>query len=268
MVRRSSCCLATSATAPARSGSSSRACPTGSPWWRGDPPGSGLSSDPPQDFHLADYADVLAGFIEALGYSKVHTLGLSFGAGLALEFYRRFPSMSSSLILLSGYAGWAGSLPPDEVERRIEQVRRLADETPPRFVEAVLPSMFSGTVPQHVADEFADTIAAFHPAGLRSMAEAFAEADLTDALSSIAVPTLLIYGEEDVRAPRAVREALHDAIPARSWSCWMVSGTSARWKLRSESTRRFVPSSTGSRSDMTGGDPLDQQTASSIRWLL
>ena len=45
------------------------------------------------------------------------------------------------------------------------------------------------------------------------MAEAFAEADLTDSLSSIAIPTLLIYGEEDVRAPRAVSEALHDAIP-------------------------------------------------------
>lgn len=178
-----------------------------------DPPGSGQSSDPPHDFRLADYADVLAGFVQALGYSKVHTLGISFGAGLALEFYRRFPSVSSSLILVSGYAGWAGSLPPDEVERRLEQVRRLADETPARFVEAVLPSMFSGTVPQRVADEFGVTLAGFHPAGLRSMAEAFAVADLTDSLSSIAVPTLLIYGDKDVRAPKEVREALHDAIP-------------------------------------------------------
>lgn len=39
-----------------------------------DPPGSGLSSDPPQGFRLADYADVLAGFVQALGYSRVHTL--------------------------------------------------------------------------------------------------------------------------------------------------------------------------------------------------
>ena len=46
-----------------------------------DPPGSGRSSDPPQGFRLADYADVLAGFVQALGFSKVHTLGLSFGAG-------------------------------------------------------------------------------------------------------------------------------------------------------------------------------------------
>ena len=75
-----------------------------------DPPGSGQSSDPPQDFRLADYADVLAGFVQALGYSKVHTLGISFGAGLALEFYRRFPSVSSSLILVSGYAAFSAGL--------------------------------------------------------------------------------------------------------------------------------------------------------------
>lgn len=114
---------------------------------------------------------------------------------------------------MSGYAGWAGSLPSDEVEQRLEQVRGLADETPTRFVEAVLPSMFSGSVPQRVADGFGASIEGFHPAGLRSMAEAFAEADLTDSLSSIAIPTLLIYGDEDVRAPKAVREAMHNGIP-------------------------------------------------------
>jgi pimeloyl-ACP methyl ester carboxylesterase len=32
-------------------------------------------------------------------------------------------------------------------------------------------------------------------------------------LPTIAVPTLLIYGEDDVRAPRGVAEALHVAIP-------------------------------------------------------
>jgi len=32
-------------------------------------------------------------------------------------------------------------------------------------------------------------------------------------LPAIAVPALLIYGAQDVRAPRAVAEALHAAIP-------------------------------------------------------
>ena len=41
---------------------------------------------------------------------------------------------------------------------------------------------------------------AFHPAGFRAMARASAE-DLRGVLSRITIPTLLVYGEEDVRAP-------------------------------------------------------------------
>ena len=50
------------------------------------------------------------------------------------------------------------------------------------------------------------------PAGAMSMLTAFATADLRAVLPTIAVPTLLIYGAEDVRAPRGVAEALHTAI--------------------------------------------------------
>ena len=42
---------------------------------------------------------------------------------------------------------------------------------------------------------------------------ALAEADLRAVLPTITVPTLLLYGAADVRAPRAVAEALHAGIP-------------------------------------------------------
>jgi pimeloyl-ACP methyl ester carboxylesterase len=51
------------------------------------------------------------------------------------------------------------------------------------------------------------------PAGTLPMLTAFANADLRAVLPAIAVPTLLIYGAEDIRAPRGVAEALHAAIP-------------------------------------------------------
>ena len=53
------------------------------------------------------------------------------------------------------------------------------------------------------------------------MARASAE-DVRDVLSRIDVPTLLLYGDRDVRAPRAVAEALHASI-ARS-RLLMLSG--------------------------------------------
>ena len=45
------------------------------------------------------------------------------------------------------------------------------------------------------------------------MARAVAEADLRDVLPRIDLPTLLLYGESDVRAPLAVAEALHARVP-------------------------------------------------------
>jgi pimeloyl-ACP methyl ester carboxylesterase len=50
-----------------------------------DGPGCGRSSDPPDHFLIADYADCLAAFVEALGVDRPHVAGLSFGGTLALE---------------------------------------------------------------------------------------------------------------------------------------------------------------------------------------
>jgi len=44
-----------------------------------DAPGCGGSSDPPEGFRMADYADCLAEFIEDLGLDRLHVLGHSFG---------------------------------------------------------------------------------------------------------------------------------------------------------------------------------------------
>lgn len=139
--------------------------------------------------------------------------GLSFGGGLALELYSRHPTVPVTLVLAGAYAGWAGSLPPEVAEQRLRQALQLADLTPDQLVGAVVPTLFSETASAGVVEEFAATVAEFHPAGLRTMARSFAEADLPDVLPRVNVPTLLLYGDKDVRAPLQVVEALHAAIP-------------------------------------------------------
>ncbi|HSF60554.1 MAG TPA: alpha/beta hydrolase [Gaiellaceae bacterium] len=177
-----------------------------------DAPGSGLSSDPPESFRLPDYADCFAGFVDALGLGRVHLVGLSFGGGLALEIHRRHPTVSKSLVLASAYAGWAGSLPSEVVEERLQQVLQLADLPSEQFARAVMPTMFSASAPTNLVDGFAASVSEFHPVGLRVMALSFAEADLRAALPLVDVPTLLLYGDADVRAPLSVAEAIHAGI--------------------------------------------------------
>jgi pimeloyl-ACP methyl ester carboxylesterase len=176
-----------------------------------DAPGAGRSSDPPESFGMAGYADCLAEFITALGLLQPHVVGLSFGGALALELARRHPTIPRTLTVVSGYAGWRGSLPPDVAEQRLQQALVLSDMTPSEFVGTLLPTMFSTPPPAALAEAFAASMRAVHPAGFRAMAHAAAE-DLRDALADIGVPTLLVYGDQDVRAPLAVAEHLHAAI--------------------------------------------------------
>jgi pimeloyl-ACP methyl ester carboxylesterase len=177
-----------------------------------DAPGAGGSADPPASFGLAGYADCLAGFVQRLGLRQPHVAGLSFGGILALELYRRHAPIPATLTLASAYAGWAGSLPADVARHRLQQALRLAELSPEEFVGALLPTMFSQATPPQDVDAFGASMLGFHPAGFRAMASASAE-NLREMLPHIEVPTLLVYGEHDVRAPLAVADDLHAAIP-------------------------------------------------------
>jgi len=53
---------------------------------------------------------------------------------------------------------------------------------------------------------------AFHPTGFRAMARASAE-NVRDVLARVEVPTLLLHGDRDIRAPLPVAEDLHRSIP-------------------------------------------------------
>ena len=178
-----------------------------------DAPGCGNSEDPPKSFSLSDFADSLAGLIEVLNLENPHVIGLSFGGGLALELYHRHPEIPKSLVLASAYAGWAGSLPPEEVEERVKQGLKQSDWPTERVVEKWIPSLFPESAPKDVVKETARIMADFHPVGMRAMLTAFAESNLYEILTTIEVPTLLLYGEEDQRSPLEIAKEMEDKIP-------------------------------------------------------
>ncbi len=168
---------------------------------------------PPEWFRLRDYADCFAAFLRALGLDQVHLVGLSFGGALVLATFERHRTLTRSLVLMGAYAGWAGSLGPEEAEKRLQFCLGVADLQPADFERAMLASMFSTSAPEEAVARFAAGVRAFDPAGFRAMAHASAEADLRNILPTVDVPTLILNGDQDVRAPLTVAAALRDAIP-------------------------------------------------------
>ncbi|MES2210545.1 MAG: alpha/beta hydrolase [Chloroflexota bacterium] len=179
-----------------------------------DAPGAGRSTVPPETFRLPDYADCLAAFIAALGLTRPHIAGVSFGGALALELYGRHPTVPASLVLAGAYAGWAGSLTQEVTGQRLQATLQAADAPSEQRVGSMIPGMFSGSPAAAAVEEFRGIMSEIHPAGLRAMARSLAEADLRDVLPRIGVPTLLLYGDQDRRASLAVAEDMHARIPA------------------------------------------------------
>jgi pimeloyl-ACP methyl ester carboxylesterase len=177
-----------------------------------DEPGAGRSSDVPESYGLADYADCLAALIDAMELGPAHVAGLSWGGTIVLELYRRRPELTSTLLLVDTYAGWKGSLPEHEVRARIEGVRRMlaADD---HLFDPTLPGLFAGEPPAEYVSLLETMAGAVRPASMRTALEVMAEADLSDLLSRIAVPTLLIWGEQDARSPLSLARQFEAAIP-------------------------------------------------------
>jgi pimeloyl-ACP methyl ester carboxylesterase len=167
-----------------------------------DEPGAGRSSDVPTDFGLAGYATALAGLVETLG-APAHVCGLSWGGTVTLELYRQRPELVATLVLADTYAGWKGSLAEHELRARVAGAERMLT-APADMFRTTLPGLFAAEPPGDVI-ELLDAVAAdVRRESVRVAVAAMAGADLRDVLSSIAVPTLLLWGELDARSPLTV----------------------------------------------------------------
>jgi pimeloyl-ACP methyl ester carboxylesterase len=177
-----------------------------------DQPGAGSSDDPPAGFGLADYGLCLAGLVDALDLGPAHVAGLSWGGTVAQELYRHRPELVATLILADSYAGWKGSLPPEEVRARVEGVRAMV-AAPAEEFDPTLPGLFAGEPPAEFVPLLERMAADVRPTCLGDQLLVMAAADQRDLLPRIAVPTLLIWGELDRRSPLSVAHQLEAAIP-------------------------------------------------------
>jgi pimeloyl-ACP methyl ester carboxylesterase len=159
-----------------------------------DAPGCGQSSEPPESWRMPEYADCLKAWLDTVGVQRPNVLGLSWGSAIALELYRRHPSVPRSLVLASAYAGWAGSIPPEEVAARLESVLPGADLPREELLKG-WPGLPSTAAPPELVEELASIWA-------------------DNAGSVLDIPVLLLYGDLDQRSPLRIARELRDRIPA------------------------------------------------------
>jgi pimeloyl-ACP methyl ester carboxylesterase len=73
--------------------------------------------------------------------------------------------------------------------------------------------MFTESASQDLQKEMAEIISDFHPLGFRLMARSLADTDRRDFLPKIQLLTLILWDDQDRRAPLIIGEQLRGTIP-------------------------------------------------------
>lgn len=172
--------------------------------------GSGVGDSALTMDRIAEDAAVL---IEQLRLGPVVLAGCSMGGYAAFAFAQKHPSLLRGLVLVDTKAG-ADS--PEARKGRGELAAKVMKDGPPAALEAFLQKLVGDTTKASRADVIAkikDMVLATPKQGISDALHGIAaRQDSTPFLREIAVPTLVICGEEDVITPRAEAEILQKGI--------------------------------------------------------
>lgn len=163
---------------------------------------------------IDDYAEDVAGLIREVAGGPVVLAGLSMGGYTAFAVMRRAPGLVRALILADTRAG-ADSLEGRAARKALLTV--LEHEGPQGVARDMMPKLLGASTREHnpgAEETVRLLIKRQSPAAIRdAILRMMERPDSTPLLPSIAVPTLVIVGEEDTLTPPADSEALVAALP-------------------------------------------------------
>ncbi|TFG27153.1 alpha/beta fold hydrolase [Candidatus Thorarchaeota archaeon] len=174
--------------------------------------GQGQSDKPQSQYSFELHAKDQKMLLDGLGISKVHHVGISYGAELGLVFALKYPKMVMSLVACSAVSH-IGTLLRNMCELwRYACVR--AD--PEMFYHSTVPLNFGETFIREqgaILEAAKERYIHLDYPSLVRLLDAFLLLDIKDHLPKIKTPTCVIAGEKDILKPAyPYSQIIHDSI--------------------------------------------------------
>ena len=179
-----------------------------------DMPGYGLSQGfARQEPSVFDYADVLAGVLDALDVDRAHFVGQSVAALIGAAFAGRYPERTLSYTFCQGLFGLAGLSPAERERQRRARLDAYLSGGAEAFAARRGRRMLGPNAPDAVADLVIGTMSKIPEGGYCQAVEMMARSDIRDLASTVGAPALVIAGGADLVSPPEVGAAARTVLP-------------------------------------------------------
>lgn len=179
---------------------------------RYDTRGHGGTTATPAPYTLELLAEDARALLDTLGIQRTHWIGLSLGGMIGETFALRHADRLDSLVLCDTTSRY----PREAAAMWDERIRSAEASGMAALAEPTLARWFTEPYRKSHPDvmaTFAAAIAATPHAGYAGCGRAISTIDLTERLRGLALPALVIVGEQDLGTPVAMAREIAGAIP-------------------------------------------------------
>lgn len=185
-----------------------------------DPRGTGQSEAPASGYAIAQLADDLHQFAEALGLTRFILVGHSLGGGIALQYAVAHPDRLAALVLVDPLAASGTRLAPEITDWINAQCGN------PEGIRGIVLGAFATPPTGAYAEQLVTDGVAWGQGIYRGMMDEMARFSIVDRLPTLTVPTLLLWGDKDGVIPFAAIAEIFSAMPGCALEIWHGVGHS------------------------------------------
>jgi pimeloyl-ACP methyl ester carboxylesterase len=183
--------------------------------------GAGRSDKPVMEYSIRFFADDTAGLMEAFEIQDAFVLGISMGGYIAQELALNYPEKVRRLVL--GCTGCGGARVVRMSPERMEKFAATAGLKPAEILQKNMDIYFSDEYvtrhPEKIVEFIEISLRHCQPAdAFERQFDACLRHDTVDRLDRIAVPTLIMTGDDDPLVPPDNSHILKELIPGADLS--------------------------------------------------